>query len=92
MFLTSYFNSVSKYRHIYHYYSWKLIYINLLHKEFKYDFIRVYIIGHLFASKIIDILKLMDEVMSSLVFLLAKLRTVCDGNMTNNMIIHIYTF
>lgn len=31
----------------------------------------------------------MDEVMSSLVFLLAKLRTVCDGNMTNNTIINI---
>lgn len=32
----------------------------------------------------------MDEVMSSLVFLLAKLRTVCDGNMTNNIIIILY--
>lgn len=32
----------------------------------------------------------MDEVMSSLVFLLAKSRTVCDGNMTNNLY-NIYT-
>lgn len=60
--------------------------MELLYKGFIQDF-RVYIIGHRFASKIIDILKLMDEVTSSLVFLLAKLRTVCDGNMTNNRII-----
>lgn len=29
--------------------------------------------------------------MSSLVFLLAKSRTVCDGNMTNNHYIIIFT-
>lgn len=31
----------------------------------------------------------MDEMTTSLVFLLAKLRTVCDGNMTNYNILFI---